>query len=53
MSPGSFANQVAIITGAGQGIGFEIARQLAVHGASVVLNDIDEARGQAGGCDNK
>jgi 3-oxoacyl-[acyl-carrier protein] reductase len=44
MSSGSFANQVAIITGAGQGIGFEIARQLAVQGASVVLNDIDEAR---------
>ncbi len=39
-----FANQVAIITGAGQGIGFEIARQLVVHGASVILNDIDEAR---------
>lgn len=38
----SFQNQVSIITGAGQGIGFEIARQLALQGASVVLNDIDE-----------
>src|SRR6266496_4405026 len=44
MSSGLFAKQVAVITGAGQGIGFEIARQLAAQGASVVLNDIDEAR---------
>jgi 3-oxoacyl-[acyl-carrier protein] reductase len=41
-----FAGQVAIITGAGQGIGFEIARQLCAQGASVVLNDIDEALAQ-------
>jgi glucose 1-dehydrogenase len=36
-----FQNKTAIITGAGQGIGFEIARQLAKGGASVFLNDID------------
>ena len=36
-----FTNQSAIITGAGQGIGFEIAQQLAFEGASVLLNDRD------------
>lgn len=34
--------EVAIVTGAGQGIGFEIANQLCAAGASVVLNDMDE-----------
>jgi glucose 1-dehydrogenase len=37
-----FKNKVAIVTGAGQGIGFEISRQLAKMGAAVVLNDIDK-----------
>jgi len=37
----SFKNKVAIVTGAGQGIGFEICRMLAEKGAIVILNDID------------
>jgi NAD(P)-dependent dehydrogenase (short-subunit alcohol dehydrogenase family) len=37
----TFNGKVAIVTGAGRGIGFEIARQLAGRGAAVVLNDID------------
>jgi glucose 1-dehydrogenase len=37
----SFKNKVAIVTGAGQGIGFEICRMLAHRGASVILNDLD------------
>ncbi|MEO8853038.1 MAG: SDR family oxidoreductase, partial [Ginsengibacter sp.] len=38
----NFKEKVAIVTGAGQGIGFEICRRLALEGAHVVLNDIDE-----------
>jgi glucose 1-dehydrogenase len=37
----SFKNKVAIVTGAGQGIGFEICKMLAAKGAAVILNDID------------
>ena len=35
-----FKDQVAIVTGAGEGIGHEIARRLALQGALVLLNDI-------------
>jgi 3-oxoacyl-[acyl-carrier protein] reductase len=38
-----FLNKVAIVTGAGQGIGFEICRQLATQGANVILNDVEES----------
>lgn len=38
-----FANKVAVVTGAGQGIGYEICRELAREGAAVILNDIDES----------
>jgi 3-oxoacyl-[acyl-carrier protein] reductase len=46
--------RVAVVTGAGQGIGREIARSLAGHGARVVLADIDaeladEAAAEIGG----
>jgi glucose 1-dehydrogenase len=37
----SFKNKVAIITGAGQGIGFEICLRLAAEGVHIILNDID------------
>ena len=37
----TFEGRVAIVTGAGRGIGFEICRQLAARGARVVLNDIE------------
>lgn len=38
-----FEKQTAIVTGAGQGIGFEICRQLCAQGASVILNDVEES----------
>lgn len=40
-------NKVALVTGAGQGIGLACARALAREGASVVLAERDEAQGRA------
>ncbi|KAF0925453.1 hypothetical protein E2562_016671 [Oryza meyeriana var. granulata] len=37
---------VAVVTGANRGIGYEAARQLAVHGVHVVLTSRDAARGR-------
>jgi 2-deoxy-D-gluconate 3-dehydrogenase len=39
--------KVAIVTGAAQGLGFEVASRLAEAGAAVVVNDLDGARAGA------
>jgi NAD(P)-dependent dehydrogenase (short-subunit alcohol dehydrogenase family) len=48
-SPGMrrLQDRVAVITGAGSGIGLASARRLAAEGATVVAADIDEAAGKA------
>lgn len=43
--------KVAVVTGAGQGIGFAIARRLHATGATVVVADIDVAKGQKAAAD--
>jgi NAD(P)-dependent dehydrogenase (short-subunit alcohol dehydrogenase family) len=44
-------DRVAVITGAGSGIGLASARRLAAEGAKVVAVDIDEAAGKAAAAD--
>lgn len=40
------AKTIAVVTGANRGIGFEIARQLALHGLTVILTARDTAMGE-------
>jgi 3-oxoacyl-[acyl-carrier protein] reductase len=41
---GAFHGETHLVTGAGQGIGEQVARALAAHGAQVVLVDLDAGR---------
>ena len=44
---GTLTDKIAIVTGAGQGIGRAIAEKLAAEGATVVITDIDGAMAEA------
>ncbi len=47
MQPGKrLLDKVAIVTGGASGIGAETARQFALHGASVVLCDVQDELGR-------
>lgn len=43
MAYSGIKDKTAIVTGAGEGIGYAIAEALAKQGAKVVLNDVDAA----------
>ena len=41
------AGKVALVTGAGRGIGLSLVRRLAAEGARVVVNDLDPEEAEA------
>jgi NAD(P)-dependent dehydrogenase (short-subunit alcohol dehydrogenase family) len=45
--PTPLAGKVAVVTGSGRGLGLAYAAELARHGASVVVNDVDAATADA------
>ena len=47
MTSESLNGKIAVITGAARGIGYQIARAYAAHGATVVLSDIEAQAAQA------
>lgn len=47
MAEGRFANRVAVVTGAAGDIGYACAKWFAQEGASVVLGDVNDERGEA------
>ena len=47
MTSESLSGKIAVITGAARGIGYQIARAYAAHGATVVLSDIEAQAAQA------
>ena len=49
LSPISFAEQVAIVTGSGAGLGRAYALALAERGAAVVVNDVRRRARRRGG----
>ncbi len=44
----SLKDEVAIVTGAGRGIGYEASRALVWLGAKVVVAEINEQKGESG-----
>ena len=47
MNKNLLEGRVAVVTGAGQGIGEAIARRLAEFGADVIITDINSEKGEA------